>query len=210
MAANHTPIRVVIVTMDTHLVSATERARFALQKKMPGLALTIHAASSWTVDAKALKACIDDIARADIVVSMMLFMEDHFLPVIEALRARRLECDAMVCAMSAGEIVTLTRMGSFDMGKPATGLMALLKRLRGNKEKAQTGGAAQMRMLRRLPKILKFIPGSAQDVRAYFLTLQYWLAAQKKICTTWYVASLIAMPKASGQYCVVKKKALSH
>ena len=79
MAANHTPIRVVIVTMDTHLVSATERARFALQKKMPGLALTIHAASSWTVDAKALKACIDDIARADIVVSMMLFMEDHFL-----------------------------------------------------------------------------------------------------------------------------------
>ena len=33
-----------------------------------------------------------------------------------------------------------------------------------------------MRMLRRLPKILRFIPGTAQDVRAYFLTLQYWLA----------------------------------
>ena len=31
-------------------------------------------------------------------------------------------------------------------------------------------------MLRRLPKILRFIPGTAQDVRAYFLTLQYWLA----------------------------------
>jgi magnesium chelatase subunit H len=180
MAANHTPIRVVIVTMDTHLVSATERARFALQKKMPGLVLTIHAASSWTVDAKALKACVDDIARADIVVAMMLFMEDHFLPVIDALKARRLECDAMVCAMSAAEIVTLTHMGSFNMSKPATGLMALLKRLRGNKEKAQTGGAAQMRMLRRLPKILKFIPGSAQDVRAYFLTLQYWLGGSEE------------------------------
>lgn len=33
-----------------------------------------------------------------------------------------------------------------------------------------------MKMLRRLPKILRFIPGTAQDVRAYFLTLQYWLA----------------------------------
>ena len=33
-----------------------------------------------------------------------------------------------------------------------------------------------MAMLRRLPKMLRFIPGTAQDVRAYFLTLQYWLA----------------------------------
>ena len=41
---------------------------------------------------------------------------------------------------------------------------------------AKTGGEKQMAMLRRMPKILRFIPGSAQDVRAYFLTLQYWLA----------------------------------
>ena len=31
-------------------------------------------------------------------------------------------------------------------------------------------------MLRRIPRILRFIPGAAQDVRAYFLTLQYFLA----------------------------------
>ena len=31
-------------------------------------------------------------------------------------------------------------------------------------------------MLKRIPQILRFIPGTAQDVRAYFLTLQYWLA----------------------------------
>ncbi|MGM3168365.1 DUF3479 domain-containing protein, partial [Bacillus cereus group sp. BC254] len=36
-----------------------------------------------------------------------------------------------------------------------------------------------MRMLRRLPKLLRFIPGTAQDVRAYFLTLQYWLAGSQ-------------------------------
>ena len=32
-------------------------------------------------------------------------------------------------------------------------------------------------MVRRIPQILRFIPGTAQDLRAYFLTLQYWLAA---------------------------------
>ncbi|MFX8219144.1 hypothetical protein ABTL11_20320, partial [Acinetobacter baumannii] len=30
-----------------------------------------------------------------------------------------------------------------------------------------------------LPKILRYIPGTAQDVRAYFLTLQYWLAGSQ-------------------------------
>jgi magnesium chelatase subunit H len=49
------PMRVSIITMDTHLSSATERARYALKKKLPSLELSIHAASSWTVDAKALE-----------------------------------------------------------------------------------------------------------------------------------------------------------
>ena len=53
--------------------------------------------------------------------------------------------------------------------------MALLKKLRGKKEKNSTGGAAQLKMLRRIPQMLRFIPGTAQDVRAYFMTLQYWL-----------------------------------
>ena len=32
-----------------------------------------------------------------------------------------------------------------------------------------------MTMLRRLPRILRFLPGKAQDLRAWFLTMQYWL-----------------------------------
>jgi magnesium chelatase subunit H len=87
--------------------------------------------------------------------------------------------------MSASEVMKLTLMGRFDMGAQASGPMALLKRLRGSSKPSAEGnessvkansGAKQMKMLRRLPKILRFIPGTAQDVRAYFLTLQYWLA----------------------------------
>ena len=36
-----------------------------------------------------------------------------------------------------------------------------------------------MKMLRQLPRMLRFIPGTAQDVRAYFLTLQYWLGGSE-------------------------------
>jgi magnesium chelatase subunit H len=181
------PMRVVLVTMDSHLVSAADRAQTQLAKDMPRLRLNVHAAADWADDAAALARCHSDIAQADIVIVTMLFMEDHFRPVLDALRARRDHCDAMVCAMSAGEVMKLTRMGKFNMSGTTSGPMALLKKLRGNagKAKADDGkptannGASQMKMLRRIPKLLRFIPGTAQDVRAYFLTLQYWLAGSQ-------------------------------
>ncbi len=177
-------LRVVLVTMDSHIVSAAARAQRSLLCELPGLVLSVHAASEWGNDERALEKCRADIARGDIVIATMLFMEDHFRPVLDALKARRDHCDAMVCAMSASEVMKLTRMGRFSMDGEATGAMALLKRLRGKLsgrgEKEGTtkasAGAQQMTMLRRLPQLLRFIPGTAQDVRAYFLVLQYWLA----------------------------------
>ncbi len=179
-------MRVVLVTMDSHLTGATERASRTLNKVLPGLQLVVHAADEWGADPSALERCKDDIARGDIVIATMLFLEDHFLPILPALKARREHCDAMVCAMSAGDVTKLTRMGKFDMAAPASGPMAFLKKLRGKPEAKSdepgaraTAGEQQMKMLRRLPKILRFIPGTAQDVRAYFLTLQYWLAGSE-------------------------------
>ncbi len=179
MAADAGALRVVIVTMDSHLASAAARAQRLLQQRLPGVSLTVHAASDWADDASALARCTADIGTADIVLAAMLFMEDHFLPVLPALQARRDQCDAMVCIMSAAEVMRLTRIGRFSMDGSTRGPMAFLKKLRGKSEAgkpAATAGAQQMKMLRRLPKLLRFIPGTAQDVRAYFLTLQYWLA----------------------------------
>ena len=181
-------MKVVLVTMDSHLASAAERAHRSLAKAVPGLSLSVHAAAEWGDDDAALRRCTDDIARADIVIATMLFMEDHFLPVLPALRARRDHCDAMVCLMSATEVTKLTRMGKFDMSGPVSGPMAFLKKLRGKStadvntspEDKSSAGARQMKMLRRLPRILRFIPGTAQDVRAYFLSMQYWLAGSEQ------------------------------
>jgi magnesium chelatase subunit H len=178
-AADATPIRVVIVTMDPHLATATARAQRTLARELPGLSLTLHAAAEWGENPRALERCRDDIAAADIVIGTMLFMEDHYQPVLDALRARRDHCDAMLIAMSAAEVTRLTRVGSFDMSAPANPLLSLLRKLRGRSSNAGTAGARQMKMLRRIPQLLRFIPGTAQDVRAYFVTLQYWLAGSE-------------------------------
>ena len=173
-------MRFVIVTMDTHLASAAERAGRVLARDLPGLTLSLHAAADWQSDDAKLQHCLRDIAAADILVVTMLFMEEHFQPVLSAIKARRGNCDAIVCAMSAGEVARMTLLGQFDMDGPTSGPMALLKKLRGKKDAKAPVGARQMQMLRRIPQILRFIPGTAQDVRAYFLTLQYWLGGSEE------------------------------
>ncbi len=181
--ADATPIRVVVVTMDSHLAGAALAAARGLKRELPGLAFAVHAADEWASDPEALEACRADIAAGDIVVAAMLFLEDHIQAVLPALAARRDGCDAMLGLLSAGEVMRLTRLGRFNMAGEAKGVMALLKRLRGSSKKdgnpAASSGRGQMKMLRELPKLLRFIPGTAQDVRAYFLALQYWLAGSE-------------------------------
>ena len=74
------------------------------------------------------------MAKADIVIATMLFLDDHVRAILPALEERREDCDAMVCLMSAGEVVELTRLGSYRMDAPAKGPLALLKKLRGSKQ----------------------------------------------------------------------------
>ncbi len=184
ITAAETPVRVVIVTLDNHLTGAITRVKAQLAREIPGLVLSVHAASNWGAQPALLEACRDDIAKGDIVIATMLFMEDHIQAVMPALTARRETCDAMVAFMSAGEVIKLTRLGRFSMGGSQGTIVSLLKKLRGAKtnnatEKA-TAGEKQLAMLKRIPKILRFIPGSAQDVRAYFLAMQYWLAGSEE------------------------------
>ena len=128
--ADATPVRVVIVTLDSHLASACERAAGQLRGEIPGLELKLHAASEFSSDEAALARCIADIRTGDIILATMLFVEEHIRAVLPALQARRESCDAMVACMSAPEVVRLTRMGKLRMGEKSGGALSFLKRLR--------------------------------------------------------------------------------
>ena len=175
-----TPVRVVILSLDSHLGTAIRAAETELRRTHPNLSLAFHPASEFDRQPKALARAIEDIGKADFVLASMLFLEDHIKAVLPALQARRDSFDAIVGAMSASEVVQLTRLDRFDMSKPASGPIALMKRLRGGTGDKAKSGEQQMKTLRRLPKILRYIPGMAQDVRAYFVTMQYLLAGSEK------------------------------
>lgn len=181
--ADATPIRVVLLTLDGHVAAAVSRASKRLRRDLPGLSLSFHAACEWDARPQQLARCIADIEQGDLIIATMLFTDSHIQAIRPALEARREACDAMLICVSAQEIAKLTRLGKFRADTPQSGPMALLKRLRGRPAGKgapnATSGAKQMKMLRRIPRLLRFIPGTAQDLRTYLLAMQYWLAGSE-------------------------------
>jgi len=152
-----------------------KRAWSNLVKDFNGLEVSIFAAAEWGENPSALAETKSAIDKSDIIIVNLLFLEDHIKPILPLLKARREKCDAIIGVVCDADLVKLTRMGSLDMQAPESGAVALLKKLRGSSKPSSETGEKKMRMLRRLPKILKYIPGKAQDLRAWFLVMQYWL-----------------------------------
>ncbi len=177
ITSGDTCYRVVIVTLDAHAAGPVERAATRLQSDFPGLSVEVHAAAEWAEAPEKLTAAKAAVAEANIIVTSLLFLEEHIRLILPELEARRDACDAIAGIISDAQIVKLTKMGALDMGAPTSGTMKFLKRLRGSSKPSTESGAKKMRLLRRLPRILKYIPGKAQDLRAWFLTMQYWLAS---------------------------------
>jgi magnesium chelatase subunit H len=173
--AHITPYRIAIVTLDSHNARPCERALENMCVDYPGLEVDIFAAATWSDNPNEFDKAKEAIERADLIVANLLFLEEHVKPLLPVIEARRDHCDAVVGIICDAALVKQTRMGSLDMQAPESGTMALLKRLRGSSKPSTETGEKKMRMLRRLPKILKYIPGKAQDLRAWFLCMQYWL-----------------------------------
>ena len=167
--------RISIITLDSHNAMPCKRAWSNLVKDFDGLEVSIFAAAEWGENPSALAETKAAIDKSDIIIVNLLFLEDHIKPILPLLKARREKCDAMIGVVCDADLVKLTRMGSLDMQAPESGAVALLKKLRGSSKPSSETGEKKMRMLRRLPKILKYIPGKAQDLRAWFLVMQYWL-----------------------------------
>ncbi|MEL7204296.1 MAG: magnesium chelatase subunit H [Pseudomonadota bacterium] len=177
ISPRHRAYRVVILTLDSHSAGPCQRISGRLERDFPGLELTVLAAAEWGEQPEALTAAKAAIAQADMVIANLLFLEEHISAILPDLIARRDTCDSMVGIISDSQIVKLTRMGTLDMSAPESATRKILKKLRGNAKSGVEDGAKKMRMLRRLPRILRLIPGKAQDLRAWFLMMQYWLGA---------------------------------
>mgnify|MGYP000591829314 FL=1 len=167
---------IAIITLDSHAAGPVARASVNLARDFPGLNVSVHAAAEWAETPEALTEAKAAIANADMVVANLLFLEEHIKPILDDLRAVRDNVDGMVGVIADAEIIKLTKLGKLDMSKPASGLMKILKSLKPKSTESEVEkGEKRMQQLRRLPKMLKLVPGKAQDLRSWFLVMQYWL-----------------------------------
>ncbi len=214
MAAESLPtLKFVIITLDAHLAGAVAEAASMVVSQLPSIDLRVHVASDWPEDPASLERCRADIATGDIIAVTQCFQDEQVTAIRDALLARRDHCDSILVAVSAPELVRCTKMGKFDLGgaeekkpKPWSPL-AILKKLRGSRGDGKSSGERQMTALKAMPKLLKFIPGPAQDVRVYLLSIQYWLAG-----TSENIANLILLhveKYASGPRAVLRARVKS-
>jgi magnesium chelatase subunit H len=175
MTAAPAAYSIVILTLDSHAAGPVERASARLAEDFPGLAVSVHAAAEWGENPATLTRAKAAIASADMIVANLLFLEEHVQAILPDLAARREDVDAMIGVIADAAIVRLTKLGNLDMARPPSSMGKLMKRLRGSDTPSTESGEKKMRMLRRLPRILRFIPGKAQDLRSWFLVMQYWL-----------------------------------
>jgi len=169
------PYNIVIITLDAHAAGPVARVGARLAQDFPGLRVSVHAAAEWAETPDALAETKERIASADMIVANLLFLEEHIRPIMDDLRAARDRVDGMVGVIADAEIIRLTKLGKLDMAAPPSSMMKLMKKLRGGSKPSSDSGERRMKQLRRLPKILKMIPGKAQDLRSWFLVMQYWL-----------------------------------
>jgi magnesium chelatase subunit H len=201
------PMHVVLVTLDAHVAGAFERARTALERELPGLTFDLHVAADFATDVGAVERANASIARADVLVLTQLFTEESAKPIMAALQARAPHCDVVATALCAPDVMKLNRLGKFSMAasdEPQSpwSPMALLKKLRGSREDGKSAGERQLTALKQLPKLLRFIPGTAQDVRAWMLVMQYWLAGSEANLTN--LVRLLVNRYAAGPRAVLK------
>eukprot|EP00933_Yihiella_yeosuensis_P049027 TRINITY_DN4559_c0_g1_i1.p1 TRINITY_DN4559_c0_g1~~TRINITY_DN4559_c0_g1_i1.p1 ORF type:complete len:1498 (-),score=377.13 TRINITY_DN4559_c0_g1_i1:221-4714(-) len=128
-----------------------------------------------------------DLDDANIFVCSLIFVQELAEKLSKIVGERRDKLDACLCFPSMPEIMKLNKLGTFDLtqisGGPLGNFAQQVKDLRQKsltkgKPKAN-GGAFQdslLKLVRTLPKVLKFLPGDqAKDARTFVLSLQHWL-----------------------------------
>lgn len=118
-----------------------------------------------------------DMETANIFIGSLIFVQELAEKVVEVVQPRRDQLDACLIFPSMPEVMRLNKVGSFTMknlGQSKSVVADFMK-----KKKQEDGSSFEegmLKLLRTLPKVLKFLPSDkAADARTFMMSFQYWL-----------------------------------
>lgn len=118
-----------------------------------------------------------DVEDANIFIGSLIFVQELAEKVVEVVAPVRDNLDACLIFPSMPEVMRLNKVGSFTMknlGQSKSVVADFMK-----KKKQEDGSSFEegmLKLLRTLPKVLKFLPSDkAADARTFMMSFQYWL-----------------------------------
>jgi len=118
-----------------------------------------------------------DVEEANIFIGSLIFVQELAEKVVDVVKPARENLDACLIFPSMPEVMRLNKVGSFTMknlGQSKSVVADFMK-----KKKQEDGSSFEegmLKLLRTLPKVLKFLPSDkAADARTFMMSFQYWL-----------------------------------
>ena len=118
-----------------------------------------------------------DVADANIFIGSLIFVQELADKVVEVVTPHRDRLDAVLIFPSMPEVMRLNKVGTFTManlGQSKSVIGEFMKKKK--KEDGSSFEEGMLKLLRTLPKVLKFLPSEkAKDARSFMMSFQYWL-----------------------------------
>jgi magnesium chelatase subunit H len=119
----------------------------------------------------------EDVETANVFIGSLIFVQELAEKVVSVVEPLRDGLDACLIFPSMPEVMRLNKVGSFTMknlGQSKSVVADFMK-----KKKQEDGSSFEegmLKLLRTLPKVLKFLPSDkAADARTFMMSFQYWL-----------------------------------
>ena len=177
-------IKVVYVVLEPQYQSSLSAAVRSINQNNPNVAVEI---SGYVLEElrnpENYEAFEKDVSEANIFIASLIFVEELAEKVVAAVKPHRDRLNVAVVFPSMPEVMRLNKMGSFSMAQLGQSKSAIAQFMKKRKEKSGGGSFqdAMLKLLRTLPKVLKYLPmDKAQDARNFMLSFQYWLGGSSE------------------------------
>ena len=119
----------------------------------------------------------EDVEEANVFIGSLIFVQELAEQVKAVVEAERDRLDAVLIFPSMPEVMRLNKVGGFTMASLGQSKSVVSEFMK--KKKADDGSSfeeAMLKLLRTLPKVLKYLPGDkAKDAKSFMMSFQYWL-----------------------------------
>jgi len=182
-AEGKTKMKIVYVVLESQYQSALTQACNAINQGKEGVVVeAVGYLLEELRNPNVQEAFKKDVSEANIFIGSLIFVQELADKVVEVLEPERERLDAVLIFPSMPEVMRLNKVGSFSMtnlGQSKSVIGEFMKKKK--KEDGSSFEEGMLKLLRTLPKVLKFLPSDkAKDARSFMMSFQYWLGGSSE------------------------------